>query len=147
MRKKMPSLFCPQHRLYNSWEFKYDDGLSRAIEKHADAAAVNFNVWLSPDEGNLDNTTGGLNIWPVLPPPEWSWKDYNNFVDTSTLESIIQGVEPHRVAHKQNRAILFQSELIHGSQPMHWKRGYETKRINLTLLFGKKGESQICQPH
>ncbi len=148
MRAALPSLFCREHVLYNAWEFKYDDQLGRAIHPHADAAAVNFNVWLSSDEGSLDNSTGGLDVWEVLPPPGWL-EDFDTFNNADSLEAILElteGKQPVRVPFKRNRAIIFQSELIHGSQPLHWKRGYSTRRINLTLLFGKAGESQLCKP-
>ena len=30
---------------------------------HADAAAVNVNFWLTPDDANLDPDGGGLVVW------------------------------------------------------------------------------------
>jgi len=33
--------------------------------------------------------------------------------------------------------VLFDSSLIHISDEMHFKPGYENRRVNLTLLYGR----------
>lgn len=38
------------------------------IAVHADSATVNLNFWLTPDEANLDPTSGGLVVYPKVPP-------------------------------------------------------------------------------
>ena len=59
------------------------------------------------------------------------------------------------VAYRQNRAVLFDSTLFHRSatnddasstwqHAMRFKPGYTNRRINLSLLFGKKGDA--CTP-
>jgi hypothetical protein len=40
------------------------------------------------------------------------------------------------VPHKQNRAVIFDSALFHQTDKYTFQRGYENRRINLTLLFG-----------
>lgn len=148
MRIKMPQIFCPQHRLWNAWEFKYDDRMGKAIELHADQAAVNFNVWISPDDGTASRDSGGLDVWPVVPPEDWQFEDYNNSIDREAIDKLLgNATKPHKIPFRSNRAIIFQSELIHGSQKLLWKEGYSTRRINLTLLFGKPGQSQLCRPN
>ena len=47
------------------------------------------------------------------------------------------------IPYKQNRMVLFKSNLWHSTATMHFKRGYLKRRINLTLLFGQR-ESVIC---
>ena len=41
-----------------------------------------------------------------------------------------------RVPYKQNRAVLFDSVLFHESDTIRFAPGFETCRINYTLLFG-----------
>lgn len=38
------------------------------ISVHADSASVNLNFWVTPDEANLDPSSGGLIIYPKAPP-------------------------------------------------------------------------------
>lgn len=35
---------------------------------HADDARVNLNFWVTPDDANLDPTSGGLVVYPKEPP-------------------------------------------------------------------------------
>ena len=43
-----------------------------------------------------------------------------------------------RVPHKQNRCVIFNSNLFHRTDTLRFKPGYTTRRINLTLLFGER---------
>jgi hypothetical protein len=36
---------------------------------HADFAAVNVNIWLTPDSANLDPTSGGMDVYDAEAPP------------------------------------------------------------------------------
>lgn len=38
------------------------------ITVHADVAKVNLNFWVTPDEANLDPSSGGLVVYPKEPP-------------------------------------------------------------------------------
>ena len=41
------------------------------------------------------------------------------------------------VPYKANRMVLFDSDLLHETAPLRFKKGYKNRRINVTLLFGK----------
>jgi hypothetical protein len=43
------------------------------------------------------------------------------------------------VPHKQNRCVIFDSELYHWTGRVNFKRGYHNRRINLTFLYGHPG--------
>lgn len=47
-----------------------DHGSIDGIGVHADHAAVNLNFWVTPDEANLDPSSGGLVVYPKAPPAE-----------------------------------------------------------------------------
>lgn len=38
------------------------------ITVHADSASVNLNFWVTPDDANLDPSSGGLVVYPKEPP-------------------------------------------------------------------------------
>ena len=42
------------------------------------------------------------------------------------------------VPYAQNRAVLFNSNLFHETDTINFKKGYENRRINITMLFGKR---------
>lgn len=50
------------HPLKYMWAYKYHEDYT-GINTHADEAAVNVNIWLTPDDANLDPTSGGLVIF------------------------------------------------------------------------------------
>ena len=42
--------------------------------------------------------------------------------------------------HRQNRCVIFDSELYHWTDRVNFRRGYEHRRINLTFLYGHPGD-------
>ena len=76
LRLKFPRIFR-HHRLTQAWAFKHDS-TRRGLNIHADAAAVNVNFWITPDEANLNPDTGGLVVYDKEAPRAWNFKDYNS---------------------------------------------------------------------
>ncbi len=138
LRAAMPEIVGP-HTLRKTWAFKYDSRLS-GIRMHADAAAVNVNFWLTPDDANLDPEGGGLEVWDKEAPMEWDFARYNK--DTPAVRQHLEevGARSIIVPHKQNRAVLFNSDLFHETGRLVFKPGYENRRINVTMLFGRRGD-------
>ena len=61
-----------------------------------------------------------------------------------TLNLVIEHHQARRLAdaeniYQQNRAVLFKSNLFHKSEQIDFKDGFENRRINITMLFGKYG--------
>ena len=54
-----PNLIGDTHRLMQLWGFKYSP-YQPVTHPHADFAAANLNVWIAPDNANLDPNSGGL---------------------------------------------------------------------------------------
>ena len=117
--------------------YKYDSQLE-GIKIHADFAAVNVNFWLTPDTANCDPASGGLRVYKVKAPNEWSFRKYNT--DVEAMESFVSasGNEPLIVPYRQNRAVIFDSDLFHCTDNLDFKSGYENRRINVTMLFGDR---------
>ena len=58
------------HDLRYMWAYKYDSEWSSGINLHADQAAVNVNMWVSLNDSNLDESSGGLVVYTTKPPGE-----------------------------------------------------------------------------
>jgi hypothetical protein len=123
--------------LLHFWAFKYDSSLY-GIKKHADFAAVNVNFWITPDEANLDPDHGGLVVWDAAAPLDWNFAKYNAAEDDITSFLAAQNSKPVTVPYRANRAVIFDSDLFHETDIISFKPGYENRRINVTLLFGRR---------
>jgi len=137
LRQALPRIFG-RHPLQRLWAFKYDSRPG-GIPLHADAAAVNVNFWLTPDEANRDPEGGGLIVWDKRAPAD---ADFARFVkDESAIRGALQENGAHAVAvpYRQNRCVMFNSDLYHETAPLNFREGYENRRLNVTLLYGKRG--------
>jgi Flp pilus assembly protein TadD len=136
LRQALPGIFGP-HTLRKLWAFKYDSRLS-GIPMHADWAAINVNFWVTPDEANLDPDGGGITVWDKEAPLDWDFAKYNS--DQAALRRFLEEshARPVDIPHRQNRVVIFNSDLVHETAPLTFREGYENRRINITLLFGKR---------
>ena len=136
LRAAMPELLG-SHPVRYIWAYQYDQHLS-GIGMHADAAAVNVNFWITPDSANLDPDTGGLVVHRAEAPADWDFDRYNNDADAIRrfLEKENAGVI--RIPYRRNRAVIFNSNLFHKTDDLHFREGFENRRINITMLFGDR---------
>ena len=140
LRAAMPDIF-KDYPLLQLWAFKYDTQLD-GIDLHADIAKVNVNFWITPDDANLDPDGGGLLLWDKKAPPEWGIDEFN----TSSADGQAkirawldeQGAQVVKVPYRENRAVIFDSDLFHRTDALRFKPGYENRRINVTMLFGRR---------
>jgi Flp pilus assembly protein TadD len=123
--------------LLHFWAFKYDSSL-RGIKKHADFAAVNVNFWITPDEANLDPERGGLVVWDVAAPLDWDFARYNAAEEDIASFLARENAKPVTIPYRANRAVIFDSDLFHETDIIRFKPGYQNRRINVTLLFGRR---------
>jgi tetratricopeptide (TPR) repeat protein len=117
--------------------FKYDSELSTGTNIHADYSAINLNLYIAPDEANLDPDTGGMMIWNVAARDERELRRYNSN-DSEIREHLRDSqAQAIRVAHRANRAVFFKSSLFHKTDTCRFREGYLNKRINVSFLFGQ----------
>ena len=118
------------------WAYKYDSEYS-GISTHADEAAVNVNIWLTPDDAVLDKDSGGLVVYTAKPPPDANFAMYNQNAE-KLVEEIIKPTDFANltVPFRYNRAVMFDSMLFHHTDVLKFKQGYKNRRINLTILYG-----------
>lgn len=126
------------HPLKYLWAYKYDSILESGINTHADQAAVNVNIWLTPDHAVLDKEHGGLVVFTAKPPPDADFNAFNQDTEKA-IEEIIKptGFANVTVPFRLNRAVMFDSALFHQTDSFRFKKGYENRRINLTILYGE----------
>lgn len=135
LRSTLPEVLGP-HPLSQAWAFKGLKG-EAAIDAHADDGLISVNFWVTPDEANLDPDSGGLLVCRTPPPSGWQMRGYD--ADRDEVIAFLQQNAGNtlKAAYRDNRAVLFESQLFHRSDGPKFKSGYEEHRINLTMLFGR----------
>jgi hypothetical protein len=126
-----------EHGLGLMWGFKYDSSLS-GIPMHADQAAVNVNFWIAPDEANRNPDNGGLVVWDAKAPQDWDFERYNADIPSMRAFLAKEGAKPIVVPHRANRAVIFDSDLFHETDRIEFQDGYQNRRINVTMLYGRR---------
>lgn len=124
-----------EHRVEEVWCFKNVCGTEN-IGMHADFSKVNLNIWMTPDEFNLDPSSGGLEICQYRAPDHLSFDEYNS--DSEHICKLLAGKERKKIDYKYNRGVLFDASLFHGSASIRFEPCYEGMRINMTFLIGSR---------
>ena len=137
LKQKLPKLFGP-HKLEKFWGFKYDSTLGKGINIHADFAIHNLNFWITPDEYNNNKNSGGLKVYDVPAPDNWTFHDYN--INPNKIYQFLKENNANctNVPYKFNRAVLFNSAYFHETDEIDFKDEYVGRRINNTYLFGDR---------
>jgi tetratricopeptide (TPR) repeat protein len=137
LKQRMPRVF-KDYLLTQLWGFKYEPAITQGINVHADFAKVNLNFWIAPSEHNLDPDSGGLKVYDVPAPADWTFEQYN-----TDGERIYAFLKQHdagcvTVPHRCNRAVLFNSALFHETDTIRFVDRYDARRVNMTYLFGQQ---------
>ena len=135
LQKKLPKLFG-KYNIGKFWGYKYDTALGGGIGIHADFAYLNLNFWITPDEYNNDKNRGGLKVYNAPAPDNWSFEKYN--IEAKEIYKFLNenNASCETIPYKFNRAVLFNSSYFHETDKIDFKEGYESRRINITYLFG-----------
>ena len=79
-----------------------------------------------------------MRVWDKEAPLDWDFETYNRnekaILDFLEKEKASEVVVPYR----QNRAVIFNSDLFHKTDDIRFKDGYENRRINITMLYGRR---------
>jgi len=132
------------HGLRYLWGFKCDSRL-KGVNIHADFAAVNVNFWITPDEANLNPDSGGLIIWDKAAPLDWDFTTYNNDEGAIRFFLAQSGARSQTVPYRANRAVIFDSDLFHQTDEIAFREGYTNRRINVTMLYGRRRSHEGVQ--
>jgi tetratricopeptide (TPR) repeat protein len=142
LRRVLPKIIIDRYPLRQMWGFKNGQYLPAGSTVHADFAAVNVNFWITPTEANLDEKSGGLVVYNLDAPLTWDFSTYNGRADIIKPFLLQQGAREVHIPYRQNRAVIFNSDLFHASAGLQFKGGYENRRINVTMLYGDR-ESDV----
>ncbi|HEX8096217.1 hypothetical protein [Jatrophihabitans sp.] len=146
LRESFPRMIGDQHRLRQLWGFKYPPQLPPDSTIHADFAAVNVNFWITPERANRDSATGGLLIYDADAPREWDFATYNERLDLIKDFLRRSRAEVIYVPYRENRAIIFDSDLFHATAQVDFEPSYVDHRINVTMLYGVREHDDLHSP-
>jgi len=138
LRKKLSRVIGDRYPLRQLWGFKNGQHLPGNSTTHADFAAVNVNFWITPSNANLDESSGGLVVYGVDAPTDWDFNSYNCRPDRIQPFLRQQQARAITIPYRENRAVIFNSDLFHGTAELNFKPGYENRRINITMLYGDR---------
>ena len=140
VKEKFPKILGGHH-LDNMWIYRCNNR-SEGVAAHTDRGAVTFNFWITPDDANRLPGRGGLIVYTKEQPYDWDWRYYNREkydpAVSREIADFLADAETVTVPYRQNRAVLFRSNLFHKSDQIDFHDGYENRRMNITLLFGKR---------
>lgn len=143
LRMSFPRIIGQRHRLRQLWGFKYPPRLPADSTIHADFAAVNVNFWITPERANRNPRTGGLIIYDVDAPREWDFTTYNERLDLIKEFLRRRRADVIHVPYRQNRAIIFNSDLFHATAEVDFEPAYVNRRINITMLYGVREHDDV----
>ena len=129
------------HHLSNMWAYRYNNQ-SEGVAAHTDEGAVTFNFWITPDHANRIPDRGGIIVYTKEQPYDWDWRHYNKNKFTPSVRreiaDFLADADTITIPYRENRAVLFHSNLFHKSDQIDFRDGFENRRMNITLLFGKR---------
>ncbi|HEX8611289.1 MAG TPA: hypothetical protein VF800_08390 [Telluria sp.] len=146
IRDAFPALIGNRHPLRQLWGFKNTGELPADSTVHADFAAVNVNFWITPAEANTDDDSGGMLIYDVDAPASWDFATYNERIDLIREYLARRQAKVIRIPYRQNRAIIFDSDLFHATEAVRFRPDYLSHRINITMLYGERQFDQHHRP-
>lgn len=135
LKQALPDLLG-QHHLGYWWSFVSQHGRP-GTDIHADQSDVSLNFWITPDAANQQPQSGGLDMWNVEAPADWSFDDYNTGTDKVHNFLKRAGGKVTTYSYRENRGLLFKGTLFHQTAPLQFADGFENRRRNITMLFGR----------
>jgi tetratricopeptide (TPR) repeat protein len=138
IRTTFPSVFG-KYLFATCWTYKYfqDDGDGHI---HADNGAASVNLWITPDESNLEANAGGLLLWNKSVPDEYFDATGEEMARISQALIGQPDAEAGYVSYACNRAMMFRSNVLHKTHRLKFKDAYPHRRVSITFLYGKPGQ-------
>ena len=77
-------------------------------------------------------------VYNTEAPLEWDFKTYNN--NEEKIRAEIEKCDQKKtiIPYNENRVVIFNSNLFHETDKIEFSEGYENRRINITMLFGRR---------
>ncbi|GAB1541750.1 hypothetical protein NUACC21_44220 [Scytonema sp. NUACC21] len=131
------SLFS-NYELVEYWALMYPkNGFGKV---HSDIGALTLNIWLTPEQYNLDSSGGGLIFFDVKRESEVSSNQSPSYLWSEQYVKDFTRGQKVRVSYKCNRALLFDAKTFHQTDAFCFANTKpESHRINLSLAFDSSG--------
>jgi hypothetical protein len=71
-------------------------------------------------------------------PLGWDFAKYNDDVPAARDFLTRAGARAVTIPYRANRAVIFDSDLFHETDRIAFKEGYLNRRINITMLYGRR---------
>lgn len=139
LKAAVPELLGDHHLTY-WWSFVCQHQRP-GTDIHADQSDISINFWITPDSANLAPDSGGLEMWNVAAPSDWTFNDYNADGYRIRLHLSQIGARQKSYPYGENRALLFKGMLFHQTSNCRFAEGFENRRRNITMLF-RRGKSR-----
>jgi hypothetical protein len=133
LRQALPELLG-EHHLNYWWSFVCQHQRP-GIDIHADQSDISLNFWITPDQANLQPGGGGLDVWDVAAPDDWTFDDYNRGEKDIHAYLRQKGARRTSIAYAENRGLVFRGSIFHQTAPLRFAEGFENRRRNVTMLF------------
>src|SRR5258708_35560098 len=133
LRQAIPELLG-EHHLNYWWSFVCQHQRP-GVDIHADHSDISLNFWITPDSANLQPGGGGLDVWDVAAPADWSFDDSNSGVRDIRAFLRQEGARPTLYAYAANRGLLFRGSIFPQTAPTPFAEGFENRRRTVTMLF------------
>ncbi len=141
LEKAIKNVFSESYVLAEYWALLYSKNTDGNI--HADFGDLTITYWLTPDQYNLDESTGGLILYDVKRPPDMPFSDYLASGEQSRAYVAEHSrVDPIVIPYRFNRAILFNPAIFHKSNKPNFDLSHPSRmRMNMTFSFRDPDET------
>lgn len=127
------SLFS-DYELVEYWALIYPKNALGKV--HSDIGALTLNIWLTPEQYNLDSSGGGMIFFDVKRESEISSNKSPSYLWSEQYVKDFTRGQKVRVSYKCNRALLFDARTFHQTDTFCFANTKpESHRINLSLAF------------
>ncbi|WP_027556390.1 hypothetical protein [Bradyrhizobium sp. Cp5.3] len=111
------------------------------LHVHADNAYMALNLWLTPDEYNLNPATGGLILYRLKRRPDMLVHEFNAMPWAGEFFEKLAPEVLTVIPYRANRAVLFDASIFHASDAVEFREGaMSTIRLGLTMALDVRSE-------
>jgi hypothetical protein len=130
---ELPALLGPLHLVeYSAFMNRNHDGL----DIHSDNGIVTLNIYLTPDEFNLEPESGGMTLFDVKRREDQAVHEFNAQPWCTEYFRKHTKSDAARIAYRFNRAVLFDARTLHSAERMRFRcADAASHRLNMALRF------------
>jgi hypothetical protein len=109
------------------------------IRMHADNATYSINIWLTPASNAESMNADGMVFYNVNRPDRMSYKSFSSHDYCEYYVRDRSGVPEKRIPYRFNRAVIFDSRVMHRSEEVTFADSGSvlSRRLNLTFSWDK----------